>query len=93
MEMDPGEQDDLLDALPKANQEIAAAPTIGAVAQAIDISFKAVTGPAFSMDIDVGLAEPSFQVIVRALRILFTNAAVEKFDPSSNGLGLNNISR
>jgi putative ATP-dependent endonuclease of OLD family len=91
MEMDPREQDDLLDALRKANQEIAAAPTIGAVAQDIDTSFKAVTGPAFSMDIDVGLAEPSFQAIVRALRILFTSAAVEKFDPSSNGLGLNNI--
>ena len=43
------------------------------------------------MDVALGLAEPSFQAIVRALRILLTNAAMQDFDPSSNGLGLNNI--
>lgn len=43
------------------------------------------------MDVSVGLAEPSFQIIVRALRILLSNAAAERFDPSSNGLDLNNI--
>ena len=74
-----------------ANEEIGGAPTIDAIAKAIDKSFKEVTGPAFSMDVDLGLAEPSFQAIVRALRILLINAAMEKFDPSSNGLGLNNI--
>jgi putative ATP-dependent endonuclease of the OLD family len=35
--------------------------------------------------------EPSFQAIVRALRILLANAAMQNFDPASNGLGLNNI--
>jgi putative ATP-dependent endonuclease of OLD family len=39
----------------------------------------------------VGVAEPTFQSIVRALRILMTNAAMKDFDPSSNGLGMNNI--
>jgi putative ATP-dependent endonuclease of the OLD family len=91
MEIDLAEQETLLDALRKANDEIAAAPTIDAIAKAIDASFKKVTGPAFSMDIDLGLAAPSFQAIVRALRILLTNAAMENFDPSSNGLGLNNV--
>jgi putative ATP-dependent endonuclease of the OLD family len=91
MEIDPAEQEELLDALRRANQEIAAAPNIAAISKAIDSSFKTVTGPAFAMDIDLGLAEPSFRAIVRAMRILLTNAAVEKFDPSSNGLGLNNI--
>jgi putative ATP-dependent endonuclease of OLD family len=91
MEIDPAEQETLLDALRKANDEIAAAPTIDAIAKAIDASFKKVTGPAFSMDVDLGLAEPSFQAIVRALRILLTNAAMTDFDPSTNGLGLNNI--
>jgi putative ATP-dependent endonuclease of OLD family len=43
------------------------------------------------MGVDLGIAEPSFQAIVRALRILLTNAAMQNFDPSSNGLGLNNI--
>jgi putative ATP-dependent endonuclease of OLD family len=91
MEIDPDEQEKLVECLVNANAEIAEAPTIDLIAQAIGDSFKNVTGPAFSMDVNLGLAEPSFQSIVRALRILLTNAAVPKFDPSSNGLGLNNI--
>ncbi len=91
MEIEPDEQEKLLDALHQANKEIAAADTIDKIAKAIDASFKKVTGPAFSMDVALGLAEPSFQAIVRALRILLTNVAMQDFDPSSNGLGLNNI--
>lgn len=91
MEIDLTEQEELVDALRNANDEISSAPTIGAIAKAIDASFTRVTGPAFDMDIALGLAEPSFQAIVRALRILLTNVAMDKFDPSSNGLGLNNI--
>ena len=91
MEIDPAERETLVDALRAANEKIAAAPTVDTIARAIDDSFKKVTGPAFSMSVDLGLAEPSFQAIVRALRILLTNAAVTKFDPSTNGLGLNNI--
>lgn len=91
MEIDAAEQDTLVEALRTANEEIADAPTIKEIAEAIDESFKKVTGPAFSMDVELGLAEPSFQAIVRALRILLTNVAMTKFEPSSNGLGLNNI--
>lgn len=91
MEIPAAEQELLLDALRTANDEIGSAKTVGEIAKAIDSSFKAVTGPAFSMDVDLGLAEPSFQAIIRALRILLTNAAMLRFDPSSNGLGLNNI--
>lgn len=91
MEIQQSEQDQLLDALREANKKIAAAPTTGAVATAIDTSFKSVAGPAFSMDVALGLAEPSFQSVLRAMRILLTNAAMTNFDPSSNGLGLNNI--
>jgi putative ATP-dependent endonuclease of OLD family len=91
MEIDPAEQEQLLDALRHANQQIAAAPTTGAIATAVDASFKSVTGPAFSMDVALGLAEPSFQSIIRAMRILLTSTAMANFDPSSNGLGLNNI--
>ena len=91
MEISSDEQEELLAVLRKANNEIAAAQTINEIAKSIDTSFKKVTGPAFSMDVGLGLAEPSFQAIVRALRILLTNAAMQDFDPSSNGLGLNNI--
>jgi putative ATP-dependent endonuclease of the OLD family len=91
MEIDPAEQETLLDILREANDEIAGAPTISKIATAVDTSFKNVTGPAFSMDVALGLAQPSFPAIIRALRILLTSTAMEKFDPSSNGLGLNNI--
>ncbi|GEP60428.1 ATP-dependent nuclease [Reyranella soli] len=91
MEIDTDEQDKLVEILQKANDAIAKAPTIKEIAEAIDESFKTVTGPAFAMDVELGLAESSFQAIVRALRILLTNVAMTKFEPSSNGLGLNNI--
>lgn len=91
MEIDQDEQEELLEKLREANQDIAESPSVEAIAEAIDRSFKAVTGPAFSMDVGLGVAEPSFQAIVRALRILMSNAAMSDFDPSSNGLGLNNV--
>lgn len=91
MEINTAEQEKLVDAFRAANDEIAAAPTIGAIANTIDDSFEMITGPAFSMGISLGLTEPSFQSIIRALRILLTNNAMQNVDTSSNGLGLNNI--
>jgi putative ATP-dependent endonuclease of the OLD family len=91
MEIDTAEQQILVDVLWEANAKIADSPSIDAIEQAIDSSFKKVAGPAFSMDVGLGLSEPSFQAIVRALRVLLTNASMKNFDPSSNGLGLNNI--
>ncbi len=87
----PTEQDQLLKALRKANDAISTSPTIKSIAAAIDTAFSEVAGPAFDMDVDLGLAEPTFQAVVRALRILLTNEAMSSFEPSSNGLGLNNI--
>ncbi len=91
MEIDQDEREELLEKLREANQGIAESPSVKTIAEAIDRSFKAVTGPAFSMDVDLGVAEPSFQAIVRALRVLMSNEAMSDFDPSANGLGLNNI--
>jgi putative ATP-dependent endonuclease of the OLD family len=91
MNIAPSEKEELLDNLRDANKSIAENTTIGQIAEAVDKSFKNVAGPAFEMDVAVGVAEPSFQAIVRALRILMSNTAMSGFDPSSNGLGLNNI--
>lgn len=90
-EINETEKEALIEALRTANATIAASPTVKRIAEAIDKSFTSVSGPAFDMDVELGLAEPSFQSIVRALRILLTNVAVEQFEPSANGLGLNNI--
>jgi putative ATP-dependent endonuclease of OLD family len=91
MDISATAKDELLDSLRQANEEIAKDATIEEIASAVDKSFKKVAGPAFEMDVTVGVAEPSFQAIVKALRILMSNAAMTGFDPSSNGLGLNNI--
>ena len=91
MDIEAADKEELLDQLRKANSEIAGNDTIEQIAKAVDASFKKVAGPAFEMDVAVGVAEPSFQAIVRALRILMSNVAMKGFDPSSNGLGLNNI--
>ena len=91
MEIGSIEQEQLLDALRQANETIKGAPTTATIGSAVDTSFKNVTGPAFSMNVGLGLAQPSFQSIVRSMRILLSNTAMAEFDPSCNGLGLNNI--
>jgi putative ATP-dependent endonuclease of OLD family len=91
MEIDTAEQDGLIEVLKEANEKIKGSTSIEQIAEAIDESFKSVAGPAFSMDVALGVAEPSFQAIIRTLRILLSNAALQNFDTFSNGLGLNNI--
>lgn len=91
MDIDQTAKETLLDALREANKRISDNSTIEEIAEAVDQSFKSVAGPAFEMGVGVGVAEPTFQAIVRTLRILMSNASMKHFDPSSNGLGLNNI--
>jgi putative ATP-dependent endonuclease of OLD family len=91
MQIDPAEQKKLLDVLKDANTKIADDAAIAEIATAIDDAFEKVTGPAFKMDVGLGVAEPTFQSLIRALRILLSNAAIKNFEPGSNGLGLNNI--
>lgn len=85
------EKDALIEAVAKANQEIEASPAIRTLSESIDASFKEVTGPAFEMKIDLGLSDPSFQAILRNIQVLLSNGALENFEPTKNGLGLNNI--
>lgn len=89
--IDKAEQDALAAMVKNTNDQIEASPTIKTIAGAIDASFKEITGPAFSLDVDLGLSSPSFQSIVRNLIVLLTNELVTQFEPRRNGLGLNNI--
>ena len=89
--IDKAEQDALVAIVASANADIEASPTIKTVAEAIEKSFKEVTGPAFSLDVDLGLSSPTFQSIVRNLIVLLTSDMVKHFEPRRNGLGLNNI--
>lgn len=89
--IDKAEQAVLVEAVRAASTQIEASPTIRAIASAIDGSFKEITGPAFNLDIELGLSSPSFQAIVRNLIVLLTSPTVRQFEPRRNGLGLNNI--
>jgi putative ATP-dependent endonuclease of OLD family len=89
--IDKAEQDALIDAIRAANTTIEASPTIKAIASAMDSALKEITGPAFSLDVELGLSSPTFQSIVRNLIVLLSNTSVSQFEPRRNGLGLNNI--
>jgi len=90
-EIDQTEQDALIAILDAANQKIAASDTIADIAEAIDASFKDVSGPAFEMDATLGLSAATFQAIVRNLKILLSDLSLQEFEPARNGLGMNNI--
>lgn len=90
-DIDLVEQARLVAAVQQANREVEASPTIKSISGAIDASLKEITGPAFSLDVDLGLSAPSFQAIVRNLIVLLSNSMMEQFEPRRNGLGLNNI--
>lgn len=85
------EQNTLVAAIQQANDIIEASPTLEAVSNSIDAAFKEITGPAFSLDIELGLSAPTFQSIIRNMNLLLSSAAVTRFEPRRNGLGLNNI--
>lgn len=85
------EQKVLVDCLVKANDTISTSTTISAVGTSIKGSMDSTAGKAFTMDLVLGMSSPSFTDISRALTVLLSNAAVQKFEPGRNGLGLNNV--
>jgi putative ATP-dependent endonuclease of the OLD family len=85
------DQASLIEAIQAANDTIEGSPTIQTISAAIDTALKEVTGPAFSLDVELGLSAPSFQSIVRNLNVLLSSAAMQRFEPRRNGLGLNNV--
>lgn len=90
-EIDEAEQTALIDILETANTQIAQSATIATVAQALDETFKEVSGPAFEMDSTIGLSSATFQAILRNLRVLLSDFSLSDFEPARNGLGMNNI--
>jgi len=90
-EIDQAEQEALIAILDTANTEIAQSKTISTVADALDATFKDVSGPAFEMDATIGLSAATFQAILRNLRVLLSDFSLSDFEPARNGLGMNNI--
>jgi putative ATP-dependent endonuclease of OLD family len=90
-EVDQSEAQVLVQAVKTANSTIESSPMIKSIADAIDTAFEEVTGPAFSMNVELGLSDPSFLSIIRSVKLLLSNTAMTAFEPRRNGLGLNNI--
>lgn len=90
-EVPEAEQEALVAVLTDANAKIEASATIAQIAGAIDTSFKNVSGPAFEMAASLGLSAATFQAIIRNLKILLSDQVLQSFEPSRNGLGMNNI--
>lgn len=85
------EQTALVNILSEANESIAGSKTISDIGGKIEESFAEASGAAFRMKVDLGMAAPSFNDISRSLTVLLSNKSLSKFDPSLNGLGLNNV--
>lgn len=85
------EQDELVEILANANDEITRRPHIHDLGQEITEAFDQTAGEAFTMGVEVGMSAPSFNDISRGLTVLLSNDAMKRFEPTRNGLGLNNI--
>lgn len=90
-DMNQTEKNALVDVLREANRQIAESPPINKAGNAIQKSFSTTAGEAFDMDVKIGMVDPSFGSISSSLNILFSNDSLQDFEPSRNGLGLNNI--
>ena len=90
-EIDQAEQDALVAILDEANEKIEGSPTISEIAHSVDESFKDVSGPAFEMDVTLGISSATFQSIIRNLKMLLSDVFMSNFEPARNGLGMNNI--
>lgn len=84
------EQESLVEHLARANKEIASSTTIAGVGANISTSLRETAG-VFAMKVDLGMAEPTFASLSRALTVLLSTDGLPRIDPSRNGLGLNNV--
>lgn len=85
------EQGALIAAVQAANDAIEASPTVENIADAIDSALEEITGNAFALDVDLGLSSPTFQSILRNVRLLLSGPLMKLYEPRRNGLGMNNL--
>lgn len=86
-----GELAGLLTTLGQANRDVAGAASIASTAQAIARSLQGATGPSYAIDTTIGVADATYESLLRSLRVLLSDGrGLQGVDPSKNGLGLNN---
>lgn len=87
-------KDKLIESLRIANQSITDDDIIQSTKSDIQHAFNSAAGEAFDhLQLNLGMAEPTFAAILRSIRVLFRSELVQDqdFDIQRNGLGLNNV--
>lgn len=86
------EQEDFVSTLISANAAISASKPLAAAAKGIVTTLATATGPSYDIQVGLGIGDPTYQTILRSLRVLLSEkGALQNIDPSRNGLGLNNV--
>jgi len=78
--------------LQDANAQVAASDSLKKTARGIEDALKSATGPSYGLKTAMGIGSPTYDSIIRTLRILLSESdGLSDVDPSRNGLGLNNV--
>ncbi len=91
LDIPQNEKDSLTEIIREANDAVEKSPTINVAGKAVAGSFADTAGEAFTTPLRLGMIAPTFQSIIRSLTVLLTEGPVVDFEPSRNGLGLNNV--
>ena len=85
------EKNALVNVLERANRSIAKSASVKQLGSVINDAMERTAGDAFTLAVKLGMAAPAFSDISRSLTVLLSDNSLSDFDPSRNGLGLNNI--
>ena len=85
------EKDALVELLRQANQGISKSKSVKELGHVINKAMKKTAGDAFGLSVKLGMAAPAFADVSRGLTVLLSDDSLSDFDPSRNGLGLNNV--
>jgi putative ATP-dependent endonuclease of OLD family len=91
LDIPQAEKEALVEIIRDANDDVESSPTIHTAGTAANNAFADTAGDAFKMPLRLGMIAPTFYSISRNLTVLLTNGPVVDFEPSRNGLGLNNV--
>ena len=90
-EITEAEKQDLLNVVSEANSLVEEQNSVSAAGTAVKNALDEVAGEAFTLDVRVGVSEPTLTSILRSLTLLLTDSGMRDFDTARNGLGLNNL--
>ena len=85
------EKEGLVELLRKANQDISKSKSVKELGNVINEAMKKTAGDVFALSVNLGMSAPTFSDISRGLTVLLSDELLSDFDPSRNGLGLNNV--